>query len=140
MKMNLIKIRLIGIVRESFVFVETLFLQRFRISRRSAEFVLNAIRSRIDHRTTKNHALTPKQQPSLLFTFTVTDLNFTASVICMVYMHRLYAVSFEESPLQLFECFSARLSNGQAMLSTEFLWTSSKLLDFQMSQVPLMES
>lgn len=43
-------------------FSESEFIERFRLSRSSVEKVLNAIATYIDHRTTKNRALNPKQQ------------------------------------------------------------------------------
>lgn len=41
---------------------ESVFVERFRLSRSAAEKVLNSIGHLIDHRTTKNHALNPRQQ------------------------------------------------------------------------------
>lgn len=43
-------------------FLESTFMERFRLSRFATETVLNAIGSVIDHKTDKNHALDPKQQ------------------------------------------------------------------------------
>lgn len=43
-------------------FLESVFVERFRLSRSATEKVLNAIAFRIDHRSHMNHALNPKQQ------------------------------------------------------------------------------
>lgn len=43
-------------------FLESVFIERFRLSRSAAEKVLIAIGQQIDHKTNKNHALNPKQQ------------------------------------------------------------------------------
>lgn len=43
-------------------FSEQEFIERFRMSRSAVEKVLCAIGPFIDHRTDKNHALSPKQQ------------------------------------------------------------------------------
>lgn len=43
-------------------FLESAFIERFRISRSTAERVLNSIGPIIQHKTDKNHALSSKQQ------------------------------------------------------------------------------
>lgn len=43
-------------------FLESVFIERFRLSRSAVENVLIAIGPRIDYKTNKNHALNPKQQ------------------------------------------------------------------------------
>lgn len=50
-------------------FLESEFIERFRISRSAAEKVLNAIGSTIDHKCHLNHALVPKQQLLLALHF-----------------------------------------------------------------------
>lgn len=50
-------------------FLESAFIERFRISRSAAEKVLNAIGPTIDHRSHINHALVPKQQLLLALHF-----------------------------------------------------------------------
>lgn len=59
-------------------FLESSFIERFRISRSTAQRVLNSIGASIEHKTNMNHALSSKQQLLVALHFLGTGCQFHA--------------------------------------------------------------